>query len=171
MDKAVYPFRFECRVKSQNGAQITLLGPNEFQHENYFEKLGTYRAAITCNSIFEYTVAKYFEIPWTGAVLIAPRISNEESELIGFKHNRNVIWVEECHSVERAIEVLNDLADVTETISANGAELMRKSHTAYQRLDYIERLVRLIKAGGFTPEDAKDCFLRHRQGVRHAGLA
>lgn len=171
MDPAVYPFRWGCRELSQKGAPITLLGQNEVQHEGYFERLGTYKYAITCNSNFEYTVAKYFEIPWTGSILIAPPLgTKEEAELIGFEHASNALFALNPEDATRMI-VAAQADKHAEIIAAKGAEIMRKHHTTYQRLDYIDRLVTLIKAGGFTPEDAKDCFLKHRQGVGNAGLA
>ena len=171
MDKAVYPFRWNCRLKSQAGAPITLLGPNDFHHEAYFEKLGTYRYAVTCSSIFEYMVAKYVEIPWTGSILMAPKVADEEAELMGFEDEKNVYWANDAAGVAYKVEELNKNAELAALISAKGAKLMRDHHTTYQRLDYVERLVRLIKAGGFTPEDAKDCFLKHRQGGLSGRLA
>lgn len=171
MDKAVYPFRWECRELSQKGAPITLLPQNDFQHEAYFEKLGTYQSAITCNSNFEYTVAKYFEIPWCGAILLAPPLgTKEEAELIGFVHKENALFPLSPEGAARWAEDINKDPEARAMASA-GAKLMRNHHTTYQRLDYIDRLVTLIKAGGFRPEDAKDCFLKHRQGVRHVGSA
>jgi hypothetical protein len=157
----VYPFRWQCREIARRGGQIELLDLNNFQHAAYFEHLGKYKAAITCPSVFEYMVAKYVEIPWTGTVLIAPKVCKEESELMGFEHSKNVIWTDHAHSVSRAVEVALTQG---ENVARAGAELMQKSHTASRRLDYVVRLVERIKQGSFVPEDAKDIFLKDRKG-------
>lgn len=172
VDAAVYPYR--ARVKEfvgRDGSWVESLSLNEMNHETYFEHIARYKAAVTCNSIFEYTVAKYFEIPWMASILLAPKCSNEEAELIGFEDGVNVFWCASADDVPGIAKAVVSDDFLYEPIALNGAALMQNHHTLYQRLDYIAKLVDRIKQGNFVPEDAKDCFLNHRKGVANAGLA
>lgn len=158
LDPAVYPFRAACK----DAKGITVLPPNNFQHEGYFETLGKYRAAVTCDSIFGYMVAKYVEIPWMGTALIAPpTMSHEEQFLMGFSNLTNVVWAPD----PSRISAMLGLPLGWEKIAEAGAELVAKHHTITKRLDYIALLVERIRSGSFVPDDAKDCFLNLRKGL------
>jgi hypothetical protein len=161
MDKAVYPFRAECREMSKRpGSSIEVLNLGNVQHEAYFAALAQYKAAITCNSIFGYAVAKYFEIPWMGTVLMAPEISNEEQQLIGFWHAENCLFLAGPGNLQAVFEILLQDGD---HIARKGQKLMMTCHTTYRRLEYIDHLVSRILTGRFVPEDAKNIFLWCRQ--------
>lgn len=167
-DPAVYPFRAACNELAKSHRDtITNLEMNNFHHQAYFELVGRYRAAITCPSVFEYLVAKYMEIPWLGTILIAPALTNEECELIGFMDGLNCFWVKSPEEVaivaSRYQQASGEELLMPCAMADKGARLMER-HTAYLRLDYITKLVERIEKGNFVPEDAKDCFLKHRTG-------
>lgn len=158
----VYPFREQCRQMAQRGFPIDLLDFQKFNHGEYFREVGKYRMAITCNSIFECAMAKYFEIPWLGTILVAPPMSDEENHLVGYQDNKNVIWTREPQYLDKLINVVNSDPEHFAKVAQAGAELMRKCHTAFNRLEYVSRLVDKIKTGGFEPQDALDVFLQTR---------
>ena len=163
-DPSVYPFRAKVwELAKGNEAWISTLDLNNFNHDAYFQRLADFRFAVTCSSNFEYLVAKYMEIPWLGTILIAPALSKEESELIGFDNGVNVHWVREPGEVLLAVQEFNRTS-LAQKMAAAGAELM-KHHTAHRRLDYIKLLIERITQGNFIPDDAKDLFKKHRQGV------
>lgn len=149
----VYPFRWENRY----ALGVDLIPPMALSRTDFFHLIGTYCAAVTCNSIFEYTVAKYFEIPWMGAILLAPKISDAEAELIGFKDAENVWWCRNRTDITNAVIALG-LSPLARGIALNGQDLMRARHTVQARLNYLKAVIGLIKAGGFKPDDALAVF-------------
>jgi hypothetical protein len=152
----VYPFRH--RVRRRPGeVRVT---PGVLPKLEYFNWLGRSRAAVTCNSIFEYTVAKYFEIPWMGAVLMAPPISAAEAEIVGFKDRTNVIWLDRPEDIVSATYYVNH-NDYAIEIAHNGQQLMESRHSTHARLNYLEELINSIYSTSFKPEDALQIFKDH----------
>src|ERR1019366_1381333 len=135
VSQQVYPFRWAC----QKTHAFNVLPPQGLGRDEYLAYLGTYRYAITCNSIFEYTVAKYFEIPAMGAVLIAPPPSMDEMDLLGLRGGENCVWVKNAADVPRIIQGMKDdtpqhkdskhyFIHHEEQIAANGQDLMHTRH-------------------------------------------
>ena len=155
MSEEVYPYRM--KAARMVGSYIEVLPPSLFQHGTYFEVLSQYKAGITCNSLLKYTVAKYFEIPWVGSLLLAPSVG-PEMDLLGFKHEENAIFVEDPTCLLYYILEMNTNPEAYEKIQQAGTKLVHSKHTVYSRLDYIESLVDRIVEGGFLPQDAFDIF-------------
>jgi hypothetical protein len=153
----VYPFREACR-RTGKFHQI----PFHFMpvHNQYFETASLFKYAVTCNSIFEYTVAKYFEFPACGTILLAPRISSEEVELIGFRDQHNVFWCDTPDDVLNRVNQLELDESNGKSISTAGLDLMRSRHSVMARLNYLEKLIQAMKLPGFRPQDAFQLFLQ-----------
>ena len=147
VDPAVYPFR--AGVKG-----VVSLGFQHLVHQDYFNFMALHKAAVTCNSIFEYTVAKYFEIPWCGCLLLARTIPQEEADLLGFKCGSNCVLATEPHQLEPFINNVSWY----DHMSAAGHQLIMERHTIYQRLEYLSRLIKKLLAGGFKPGDELPIF-------------
>jgi hypothetical protein len=164
MSKDVYPFRWQCNQLMD----CVLLHGNEFQHEAYFEKLGQYQAAVTCNSVLEYTVAKYFEIPWMGCVLMAPPPSAEECELLGL-NARTFQALKDPSEIGTHVVCMRDeqFGEGYANMAEAGKQIMERYHTVNKRLDYVKDLVKYMKGTGFKPEDAKGIFFDHRMRGPH----
>lgn len=146
----VYSFRHKCSQLTQN-SPIERLIHGKFVHEDYFRYISTYRYGITCNSPgwLNYTVAKYFEIPWMGTCLIAPPIPEWEQELLGFKSIENVVFVSDPEQVPKVIQTL-EANDAGKAYGEAGRELILKYHTVSKRLDYIKALIDDINFYGST---------------------
>jgi hypothetical protein len=152
----VYPFRWGCgELKSP---LIDDLPHFQKVHAAYFSHLGTYQYAITCNSHgwLNYTVAKYFEMPYMGCVTIATPLLDEESRRLGFEHGKNIIFSVDPREVPAIISGGGDYDRLA--ISSAGMGLMLTRHTATRRLDYIERLVARAMKGHVTAADSYDIF-------------
>lgn len=159
----VYPFRWKCGQLASDGSPIDNLPHFKSVHEEFFKLLGTYKYGITCNSYkwLNYTVAKYFEMPWMGSVLIATPPSDKECKLIGFEHGKNALFTDNPHE---ALRFINDGSH--EAISIAGAELMMKYHTASKRLDYITKLVERARSSSrLGLEDSAEIF----EHLKHGG--
>src|SRR5260370_32940446 len=80
---------------------------NENVGRGYAEKITRYRAAFTDSLIYGYVVAKYFEIPATGALLVADDAVSGPLKELGFKENRHYFPVSKENLEERIKYVLD----------------------------------------------------------------
>ena len=143
----VYPYRL-------NAKPFTTSLP-ALPREQYFAEIAKYKSGLTCNSILTYTVAKYFEIPWVGSLLIAPPIQDVEQELLGFNESNTMFTNDPKPIIDR---VKIDRSGFFQEVTLQGASLVRKRHTAWHRLEYISRISDAIIKGNFKPDDALQIF-------------
>jgi len=100
--------------------------------DNYAKKLNEYFCNITCCSRFQYTLAKYFEIPATGSLLIAD--SCDEINKLGFKDGINYIQINE----NNAMDIINEVLSKTENyddIRKNGMCFIRNNFSVEKRFN------------------------------------
>lgn len=154
--KAVYPYRYY--IEQNLNSHVDALPFQSWKHGEYFKEVSKYRGAFTCRSVFNYTVAKYFEIPWLGTLLIGQNLSEEELWLTGLKHGVNCILTENSSEAVAAATALAANPFAYEGLAAAGQNLMMKHHTILNRVRYIQKLVEKVKAGNFKNTDAKDVF-------------
>lgn len=105
----------------------------------YAKLLNSYFCCAASSSIFNYAVAKYFEIPAAGSLLIA----NETNDLkrIGFVPHQHYVPITKANAIKtikRCIENPNDYNDIRK----KGMEYVRNNHSIVNR---IERLKLLFK--------------------------
>lgn len=155
VSKEVYPFRYEVR---RQGSGVDVLPPGGPRHGDYFISLGAYQAAVTCDSVLRYVVAKYFEIPWLGMVLIATPPQQVEQELLGMRNKDNVVWANKAYEVPIILQEMQGFPDIYSLIAKCGSAWADKHHTARRRLHYIASVVDAIKKGSFAPDDALQIF-------------
>lgn len=154
----VYPFRWACGLEAKKGgAPIDLL--QHFVHTRYgfLKHLSTYKYAITDNSYgwLNYTVAKYFEIPFMGCCLIATPNLDVDRKLLGFENGVNMLFTTRAKD---AVRIIKSRAPEHERIGLAGRRLMLNHHTVSKRLDYLKGLVRLARAGAVTLDDSAILF-------------
>jgi len=104
----------------------------------YAEKINSYRAAFTDSLIYRYVVAKYFEIPATGALLFADDAVREPLQELGFIENRHYLPVS-MENLEERIEYVLDKRNHEELdeIRRRGQELVWERHKTSDRARQI----------------------------------
>lgn len=148
----VYPFR--KKVSDERFRNVYTIPFQSSNHFEYFNKMSLYMAGITCPSIFYYTVAKYFEIPWCGSVLMAPKPAKDEAALLGMIDNVNVLFVEDLNTLRIWLQDISSLKPIAE----KGRELMLNRHTVFHRLEYLSSVIKKILSGNFSIGDEKTIF-------------
>ena len=151
-DKMVYPFR--AAVREAVDSAVAVFPFQSWNHMDYFNQLSKYCGGITCQSTFIYTVAKYFEIPWCGNTLIAPRPLMGEAEMLGFVDGENVAFAANANEAIEWARMCKHLP----SLAHRGRKLILDRHTIHSRLEYISRLVKAIKRGNFHPNDGYSIF-------------
>jgi len=106
----------------------------------YASKIHRFKAAVTDALTFRYLVAKYFEIPATGALLMADGVVGEPLRCLGFMDNVHYISVSEENLEEKIQYVLDENNETRiDAIRQRGQQLVLSSHRTSDRARLIDR--------------------------------
>jgi hypothetical protein len=109
----------------------------------YAAALSRYRAAFTDGGVYQYLVAKCFEIPATGALLVADRALGSSLRLQGFVDGEHYVSVTDNDLEEKAHEVLDPAWHSSfDVVRARGQALVRDRHTTAHRCLLIDEVCR-----------------------------
>ncbi|BEV11619.1 hypothetical protein ATDW_21150 [Asticcacaulis sp. DW145] len=132
--------------------------------EKFIEVLGEYRIGLTDDVAYGSIVAKYFEIPMAGSLLIAPEPHSEIEKLIlGFSDDNSALIprarIYDDVYVEKIVrDAVGDL-EGTEARAIRGQQLSMRRHTVEARVRYIWSIFQRINAGTWSIRDQFDLFL------------
>ncbi|MEN6325071.1 MAG: glycosyltransferase [Syntrophomonas sp.] len=153
----VYPLRYKIVETMKNR-------PNFVYHEHpgfkyfaqdddayvgvkYAREINRAKLFLTCDSIYQYPIAKYFEVPACKTLLLAP-FSKELADL-GFIPGVNFVSIDEYDFLEKAEYYLNHETERSE-IAEQGYQMVRSRHSTVKRatelLAMIEEIVRNEKS-------------------------
>jgi hypothetical protein len=128
----------------------------DFDHETnnsigrgYARMINNHRVAFTDASTFGYSVAKYFEIPATGSLLLADRAVSDPLRAIGFIDGVHYLGVSN-DDLEEKIEYALDESnrDELDQIRRNGQELVWRRHKTSDRARSIDEICSVGMAFG-----------------------
>lgn len=147
-DKNIYPFRhFIKSIKSKYPIEILKplsyrsISHNFFGHE-YIKYLNKFLVSIACcsNNETPYIVAKFFEIPASGALLLAyDEFVKKPLEELGFVDGVNYISVNFENADEKIKFVLNpENRPNIDQIRKNGYDLVWSKHTLKNRIKVVD---------------------------------
>ena len=146
-DSRVYPWR--AWLKSLALPDLTVVQHPGYDdptamiasREAFFPTLARHKVGFTDNLILDYTVAKYFEIPFAGCLLVAQRPNAMDAKLLGFEDSRNCVFIDgqDEQDVRRVYAMA--LSGQYDKVSEHGHWLIRQRHTASCRLAYLKRLI------------------------------
>ena len=147
-DKNIYPFRNLVR-KLSNKYPIDILpqlsyrnaNHNNYGH-NYIKYINGYIASIACcaNQNTPYIVSKFFEIPASGALLLAyDEFVKEPLNQLGFVDGENYISANYENIIDKILFITNPVnKEKVDKIRKNGYEFVWKNHTLLNRIQLIE---------------------------------
>lgn len=106
----------------------------------YAQVIHRYRAGFTDGAYFGYTVAKHFEIPATGALLVADSSISGPLLQLGFVENVHYISVS-AENLEEKIRYVLDERNRAETdeIRRRGQQLVLDNHRTADRARFIDQ--------------------------------
>lgn len=107
--------------------------------KKFIEKINEYRFGFTCclNKIIPYLIQKFFEIPGSGALLIAydKHVKQQLNEL-GFRDMENYISVDEANLEEKIQWILDPVnLNLVEKIRFEGYNFINSTHTHKVRIN------------------------------------
>ena len=162
INKYIYPSRhklFQKYNKTKNDKDCIIdhlihpgykLGDkSEIINDDYILYLSKYLVCFASSSLKKdrpYFVRKYFEIPASGALLMANMKNVEDdAKQLGFKDMVNYIDVTDDNIYDKLKYVLNDKnRKEIDTIRKNGQELIKSRHMAIYRARYLDDKVNEI---------------------------
>jgi hypothetical protein len=156
-----YPLRLRLRaMASEQTAQIVELPHPGYQcnhdHETsdvvgagYARRIRAVRAAFTDALIFNYVVAKFFEIPATGSLLVGDTAVGKQLSQLGFIENVHYVPVSDATLETQVAYVLDpeNHAGLDE-VRRRGQLLIREHHKTGDRAKLIDEVCSANKAGG-----------------------
>jgi hypothetical protein len=147
-----YPLRLRVKALHDRGSYPIAVqnhpGYGEFDFETSTRvgpgcarQMNSYRAAFTDASEYGYSVAKYFEIPATGSLLLADRAISVPLRRIGFVDGVHYIGVSN-EDLEEKLEYVLDKNNHHELdeIRRKGQELVWKKHKTSDRARLIDEI-------------------------------
>lgn len=114
---------------------------NENVGRGYAEKINRYRTGFTDSLIYGYIVAKYFEIPATGSLLLADDAVSEPLKELGFIENEHYLAVSKENLEEKVRYVLDEANhDELDEIRKAGQKLVWTRHKTSERARSINEV-------------------------------
>ncbi|SDW80218.1 Spore maturation protein CgeB [Marininema mesophilum] len=121
----------------KNIVKGTLIG------EDYAKEINRAKIFLTCNSVYEYTLLKYFEVMACKTLLLAPK--NKETFDLGMKDGVHFVSINRENFYNRARFYLEH-AKEREQIAENGFHLVRKFHTTRKRaMELVSQIKETLK--------------------------
>jgi len=146
-----YPLREQVRALHANGRYSLVCQSHPgyytgYDYENnasvgrgFAMTINRYRAAFTDSSIFNYVVAKYFEIPATGALLVADDSVSEPLKQLGFIENEHYLPVSASDLEDKLAFVLDERNhEELDQIRKRGQQLVWDQHKTLDRARQID---------------------------------
>ncbi|AYV85718.1 MAG: hypothetical protein Satyrvirus33_8 [Satyrvirus sp.] len=148
VEKNVYPFRYHIFKLSTKYSINVLQHPSykkpihTYYGHDYIKYLSKYVASITCCSTEKtpYVIAKFFEIPASGSLLMAyDEFVKEPLKQLGFVDGENYLSVNYDNIIDKISFVMdpNNTEEVNR-IRRNGYDFVWKNHTLLDRIKIIE---------------------------------
>jgi hypothetical protein len=148
-----YPLRQRMASLSRNPTLAIVHHPHPGYHcsydyatdprigRSYALKIQEYRAGFTDCALYRYVLAKHFEIPATGALLLAERAVQSELAELGLLDGVHYVSVSHDDLEDRLRYVLDPANhDELDPIRRRGQALIRQRHTTADRAALIDRL-------------------------------
>ena len=111
---------------------------NDAIGRGYAMKINRYRAAFTDSSMFHYVLAKYFEIPATGALLVADDSVSGPLRQLGFMEHQHYVPVNAGNLEEKIAFVLDERNhEALDEVRKRGRELVWNRHKTIDRARQI----------------------------------
>lgn len=131
----VYPLRLFIKnnIKEKN----IRYEPPIYVGDNYANLLHSYFCCVTSSSVFNYVLTKHFEIPATGALLLANETSDlERVGLVPYHHYIPITKENVFIKIKQCLENPDDYTGIRK----EGMEFVRKNHSVINRIDQLKKV-------------------------------
>jgi len=110
-------------------------------NDSYAKKLNHYFCSIATDSIYHYGLAKYFEIPAAGCLLLGVRTPDiDEAGLTPWEH---YVPISELNALAQ-VEAVFENPDAFSKIRKQGCAYVRQNHSVKNRIKQLRSLMREV---------------------------
>jgi len=134
-----YPFREYILKKVPS--ELLKYKKKSIPFANYPKFLNSYFCAIATGSSVSIPVAKYFEIPAAGTLLLAEKV--KDLELMGMKPGIHYVEINRKNVLSKIKEVLNNPEKYTE-MRNRATQLVREKHSEINRIEQFGDILKFI---------------------------
>ena len=139
MNPEVYPLRVS--IKNSGAIDVEYRPATFALGDDYAKLLNYYFCCIATSSIFNYAVAKYFEIPAAGSLLLANDIS--DLRRAGFVANKHYVPITKTNVLDKIKCCLKNPFEY-ENIRKEGMKFVRENHSVNNRVKTIEKMFKKL---------------------------
>jgi len=135
-----YPIRnyiFEKSITFANNGYIDVSGAGKIPFKEYPEYINSYFCALATGGAFNSAIAKYFEIPAAGTLMLAVEIP--ELAICGLKPYIHYVPITKEDVFDKVKEVLKNPHDYT-GIRDEGTNFVRQNHSDINRVDIFKNV-------------------------------
>ncbi|WP_063997463.1 glycosyltransferase [Campylobacter hyointestinalis] len=144
----IYALMRKLRIKPDSHPILmrlyNILFRNKLEHSKYI---------FTCGSGLEFPIRKFFEIPASGALLLAKPFY--KAEKFGFIDELNYIKTDYL-SIKEKLDYLENNPNIAQQIAKNGQEMVWKNHSLNARAMQIKQALEAILKNSFCGTYWKD---------------
>jgi glycosyltransferase involved in cell wall biosynthesis len=133
-----YPEIADSIYHEEKYVENIVVNRKPFFGEEYVKKLNGYDCCFTCPSRFNYPLAKFFEIPAAGSLLVA-KTCNDIKEL-GFIENVHYISVDEGNYINKIKEILKSPRNY-DSIVKQGQDFVLEKFDIMNRVIQLEKII------------------------------
>jgi len=136
---AASPRVYPLRAFVQRNSRHVAYRPAVYRGDSYARLLNSYFCCFASSSIFNYVIAKYFEIPAAGSLLLADETS--DLKRIGFVPGKHYVRVERKNALEKIAHCLEHPQEYQD-IRREGMEYVRRNHSVLNRVARLESMLK-----------------------------
>jgi len=130
----VYPRRVYMIEK---GEGMVEWGPPGYMGDSYAKLLHSYFCCATSSSIYNYAVAKHYEIPAVGSLLLTNR--TEDLDRVGFIPGKHYVPISTENCIEKIRHCLENPEEYT-NIRKEGMKYVRENHSLKNRMERFGKI-------------------------------
>jgi hypothetical protein len=129
----VYPLR--SIIKNSGIGGLVYRNATYALGDAYARLLNSYFCCVATSSIFNYAVAKYFEIPASGSLLLANEV--DDLRRAGFVVNKHYIPITKTNMLNKITHCLKNPIEY-DNIRKEAMKFVRENHSVINRIDRIK---------------------------------
>jgi hypothetical protein len=118
----------------------------KLQNERLFTRVGNAQMCFTSGAVTRTPIAKYFEIPASGSVMICQKFAGFEN--LGFRHDVNCFVAEDIEDLKSIVYNYN--GEEYQKIASAGQNLVWRLHSDFARTEQLKSCLERISTGKFN---------------------
>lgn len=136
-----YPFQGEVFIPQHPGYYTKKWDDAVFVRDRYARLLHDHFCSVATSSVYNYVVAKYFEIPATGALLLANEVEDlKKLDFVPFVHYIPITADDVVGRIQHCLLNPEEYIEIRRT----GMKFVREEHSINNRFEQLRKILEVI---------------------------